>query len=164
MVPRCGYECRKRIRLQKLPSGGGGPEIGSTSSWIPRAKLIPQIRIMRRDLWDGWMDVWSRGDGLSPSFLLTCRQQFVKPPPTSDGRRSNAAAQELMIAIEAGCTGNREGGALKGLRVESLVHTSKYQIGSEITVDSTPIPPPPCRFLSSPPPPRGHLLSPATRA
>ena len=149
MVPRCGYECRKRIRLQKLPSGGGGPEIGSTSSWIPRAKLIPQIRIMRRDLWmDGWMSGAEEMVCLPPSFLLTCRQQFVKPPPpTSDDVRSNAAAQaQLMIAIEAGCTGNREGGALKGLRVESLVHTSKYQIGSEIAVNPSPIPIPPCRF------------------
>ena len=94
----------------------------------------------------GWMDVWSRGDGLSPSFLLTCRQQFVKPPPTSDDVRSNAAAQELMIAIEAGCTGNREGGALKGLRVESLVHTSKYQIRSEIAVNPPPIPSHPVDF------------------
>lgn len=46
---------------------------------------------------------------------------------TNVGRRRSNAAQELMIAIEAGCTGNREGGALDGLMVESLVHTSKYK-------------------------------------
>ena len=97
---RCGYECRKRSHritaspitlFSVCPSVRYFPAAEADSARLDlvdsTGEINPQIRIMRDDLRLIEERCLERRRDQRRfvlfSFLLTCRQQFVKPPPTS---------------------------------------------------------------------------------